>query len=550
MATNTIKTRIQLKCDTEANWNKSVLVSEGGVEKTTGTSFVPREGEVIIYKADDTHPFSRLKVGDGTTNVVRLPFIGSHNVNGIILEETYNDLPSIGNTNMLYIVADTLTVYQWSQGNFVKLYNFQNHAATEAPGNIVTSTSSVGTSENYARQDHTHGIDLATGDANGQVKIAGTNINVKGLDTAAYAKVATSDISDNDNGEDLPTKAQVAAYIGTKTAGLTGAMHFKGAVDSLPEATDTVTYSNYEAGDVILFGDKEYVYDKKTNISNSSWILLGDESSYALKNEIIGKNIFNAAGQLIYSNAANTPAVLSIPNILANKTYVLKINNNLPNWEEEYSYTLPTATSDNLGGIKIGYTNSISTDKKYAVQLTNDGKAYVEVNWTDTLYGVAADGGLTITNTPDGQTGKYLLAHSNTLSAAGSSNAGIINNSSETILNFGDSFYIPQISYDIHGHITAITDTTLTLPNANDEKVKQTPTSSETQTQWRRLLLGYSNAQSLGATMNEVTNQAYFYQSLAADAKTGTLRANRYRVLDNVDVEWNSNEASLDFIFI
>ena len=86
MATNTIKTRIQLKCDTEANWNKSVLVSEGGVEKTTGTSFIPREGEVIIYKADDTHPFSRLKVGDGVTNVVRLPFIGAANINGQSIE--------------------------------------------------------------------------------------------------------------------------------------------------------------------------------------------------------------------------------------------------------------------------------------------------------------------------------------------------------------------------------------------------------------------------------------------------------------------------------
>lgn len=548
MATNTIKTRIQLKCDTEANWNKSVLVSEGGVEKTTGTSFVPREGEVIIYKADDTHPFSRLKVGDGTTNVVRLPFIGSHNVNGIILEETYNDLPSIGNANMLYIVADTLTVYQWSQGNFVKLYNFQNHAATEAPGNIIASTSSVGISENYARQDHTHGIDLATGDANGQVKIAGTNINVKGLDTAAYAKVAISAITDNDNGEDLPTKAQVATYIETKTAGLTGAMHFKGVVNSLPDATDATTYSNYEAGDVVLIDNKEYVYNKGLSASNSSWVLLGDESSYALKNEIIGKNIFNATGQLIYSSAANTPEVLNIPNNLT--TPVLTFNNGTPQWKEEYSYTLPTATNTDLGGIKIGYTNSISTDKKYAVQLTNDDKAYVEVNWTDTLYGVAANGGLTITDTPDNQTGKYLLAHSNTLSAAGSSNAGIINNSSETVLDFGDSFYIPQISYDIHGHITEITDTTLTLPDTSDEKVKQTPTSSETQTQWRRLLLGYSNVPNLEVTMNEVTNQAYFYQSLAADAKTGTLRANRYRVLDNVDVEWNDSDASLDFIFI
>ena len=117
MATNTIKTRIQLKNDTEAHWDLA-------------TNFVPKQGEIIIYSADDTHPFSRLKVGDGSTTVSELPFIGSHNVNGIILEETYNDLPSIGNSNMLYAVIDTLTVYQWSQGNFVKLYGFQKQQIT------------------------------------------------------------------------------------------------------------------------------------------------------------------------------------------------------------------------------------------------------------------------------------------------------------------------------------------------------------------------------------------------------------------------------------
>ncbi len=58
-------------------------------------------------------------------------------------------------------------------------------AATTAPGNVA-STSVVGTSTYYARQDHTHGIDLATGDNNGQVKIAGINVSVKGLGALAY----------------------------------------------------------------------------------------------------------------------------------------------------------------------------------------------------------------------------------------------------------------------------------------------------------------------------------------------------------------------------
>lgn len=76
MGDKTIKTRIQLKYDTEENWNKSVLEADGGTKTTTGSSFIPKKGEVILYSTDGTHPFSRLKVGDGITNVVQLPFLG------------------------------------------------------------------------------------------------------------------------------------------------------------------------------------------------------------------------------------------------------------------------------------------------------------------------------------------------------------------------------------------------------------------------------------------------------------------------------------------
>ena len=78
MATNTIKTRIQLKNDTEAHWDLA-------------TNFIPREGEAIIYSADGTHPFSRLKIGDGVTTVVNLPFIDSSTVNGYTIQ---SDVPA------------------------------------------------------------------------------------------------------------------------------------------------------------------------------------------------------------------------------------------------------------------------------------------------------------------------------------------------------------------------------------------------------------------------------------------------------------------------
>lgn len=46
-------------------------------------------------------------------------------------------------------------------------------------------------------------------------------------------------------------------------------------------------------------------------------------------------------------------------------------------------YVLPVATGNALGGIKTGFTQ---TEKQYAVEVTEEGQAYVTVPWTDTVY--------------------------------------------------------------------------------------------------------------------------------------------------------------------
>ena len=62
MATKNLKTRIQNKHDTEANWAKA-------------TTFKPLAGELIIYDKDSNNAKPRFKVGDGTTTVTNLPFV-------------------------------------------------------------------------------------------------------------------------------------------------------------------------------------------------------------------------------------------------------------------------------------------------------------------------------------------------------------------------------------------------------------------------------------------------------------------------------------------
>lgn len=118
---NTIKTRIQLKSDTEANWNKA-----GPKQNSLG--FVPLAGELIIYTPDATHDYSRLKVGDGITNVTLLPFIDAGTVNGdTIVNEivTFSgNFPSNGDSSKLYINTSNSAIYYYNGTNYIKLSNY------------------------------------------------------------------------------------------------------------------------------------------------------------------------------------------------------------------------------------------------------------------------------------------------------------------------------------------------------------------------------------------------------------------------------------------
>lgn len=70
MSEKTLKSRIVHKHDIEANWQLA-------------TNFSPLEGEIIIYDPDENFSYSRVKVGDGTTNVNNLKFIGSDKVDKV-----------------------------------------------------------------------------------------------------------------------------------------------------------------------------------------------------------------------------------------------------------------------------------------------------------------------------------------------------------------------------------------------------------------------------------------------------------------------------------
>jgi len=107
------------------------------------------------------------------------------------------------------------------------------------------------------------------------------------------------------------TKTITVTFPTAADLGLDSAMHFKGAVSSLPTATTSDSYDN---GDVIIVTgtNKEYVRSGKTSSAAGSWIELGDEGSYAQKTvSITGTGALSGGGNLTEDRTIthNTSAV-------------------------------------------------------------------------------------------------------------------------------------------------------------------------------------------------------------------------------------------------
>lgn len=147
-----------------------------------------------------------------------------------------------------------------------------------------------------------------------------------------------------------------------------------------------VTQNQYE--EYIYTGDTSATYDA------SKWEKLGDFrttvdlAGYAKESEAVGTISVTPTEtdiQLSLNSIDNTevdwPTINAVTSTLAgvmlpsDKNKLDGIANNANN------YSLPTASSTTKGGITLGYSQS---GKNYPVALDNNGKAYVNVPWTDT----------------------------------------------------------------------------------------------------------------------------------------------------------------------
>ena len=95
---------------------------------------------------------------------------------------------------------------------------------------------------------------------------------------AVTHKTATEVLGFEGNYDKTSNPIATRQYVLDSVADLNGAMHFRGTVDADP--TITTPTGTYKAGDVVLFGYDEYVFD------GTKWLALGNESIYAKKTEV------------------------------------------------------------------------------------------------------------------------------------------------------------------------------------------------------------------------------------------------------------------------
>lgn len=114
MSEKKFNSRVINKHDTEENWNKS--------------SFIPKQGEVIVYDIDSTYNYERIKIGDGENNVNDLPFVA-----------VQSDYSTNDKLNPSYIKNRT----HWSEGAIVVSWDGNISGLTASSDNTAYKVSDL-----------------------------------------------------------------------------------------------------------------------------------------------------------------------------------------------------------------------------------------------------------------------------------------------------------------------------------------------------------------------------------------------------------------------
>lgn len=196
------------------------------------------------------------------------------------------------------------------------------------------------------------------------------------------------------------------------------------------------------------------------------------------------------------------------------------------------TYSLKTATSSEIGGVKTGFTTN-NNSRNYAVQLDANNKAYVNVPWeaeqtADVFYG--AGSGITMsTNTQGSRSDPHLFSHYTPTTVA------------STVVG-SDIKTVNSVTFDGYGHVTGFTLRDMTkaatstlgvayLHNATDCTTYTSDDGGITPLALRKALTGSPDKDATTQNFIATTTSTGVVKS----ATTGTTSGRDYNVQVNTD---------------
>ena len=219
-----------------------------------------------------------LNSDDKTIGVITAKAYGSATKVPVITVDSKGAITAIEEKSIAFPAETSITIgAATGSGNVIGSLTANGHTITPSMVNAVVANGA---------------ITAAT--KNSLVKYDAKGLVTSGVaaGTAATKDVATEAISTSAN-DNLVTGSQVKTYVDSAVAGLAGAMHFVGVSTTDPKGATGATVSGHtkwSAGDVVIYGNKEFVLDKAENKA-ANWHELGDESIYAVKGSIVNADI-------------------------------------------------------------------------------------------------------------------------------------------------------------------------------------------------------------------------------------------------------------------
>ena len=387
----------------------------------------------------------------------------------------------------------------------------------------MDGTAAVGTETTWAHGDHVHPTDTT------RAAVATTVTNVA-WDTNNNKLTQTI----NGTTSDIVTASTLKTALGLSSAMLfMGSLGTGGTITTLPAAAagnQGYTYKVITAG--TYAGQAAQVGDVFIS-TGSSWELVpsGDEpvgtvTSVAASGSggitISGSPITSSGTIAVGLNLSTAINGLSEGTAAANRNdYVVAQyagggTSNTTYYRRKVSNILAAMNSSDVT-TALGYTPYNSSNPNGYT--SNEG----------TVTGITAGTGLNTTSDDTDSDG-------GTISTSGTlylTKTGVTANSYGPSANaspaHAGTFSVPYITVDKYGRVTAASTKTITLPSDSntDTKVRQ---SATTTSDWRKILLHYTNQSSATAAVQDVTNETYAAVDVAVQPSTATVRAKKFMV--------------------